>query len=153
MIKKVLARFVFITLIVLIIYSAHFTSSSLFNRIYSMGLDVPITPFTADMTLMLTKEKKEPYYKKNYHLIYKTIKGKNRIEGEDLGWYEFKAPFQWMIGCMENSDQCPVAVYYLCRSLEDYTKTIVISWAVYDNNSEVANHDGGFGVEYRCPVR
>lgn len=152
--KKILFfRTVFIALIALIIYSAHFTSSPIFNSIYSLGLDVPMTPFTADMTLMLTKEKKLPYYKKNFHVLYKTLKGSFRIEGEKLGWYEFKAPFQWMIGCLEDADQCPYALYYLCRSLEDYTQSIVLSWAVYDNDLSSAHSGSGFSTEFRCPVR
>ena len=154
MILKYFYRFIFSALIILIIASAHLTESELIARVHNLGVDIPMTPFTADMALMLKpNQRSEAYYKKNFIIRYKTIKSLGTIEGKDLGWYEFKAPFQWMSECRELTGSCNTAQYYLCRSLEDYTKKIIISWEALEVDQKIQSQNVGFGVEYRCPVK
>lgn len=105
--KKIVFRGFFFLLLLLVTISAHQVQSDLFDAIYTLGLDVPMTPFTTDMTLMLNQSNQEPYYKRDFYVLTKSTKGFKRLEARDLGWYEFKAPFQWTIGCLQHSD-CPV---------------------------------------------
>ncbi len=151
---KIIKRLIFTSIIILMVIAAHFPHGRLIYQMHTIGLDIPMTPFTADMTLMLAKKNKSAaYYQNNFQIRYKSARGTNTIKAEHLGWYEFKAPFQWMSECREGGRECPFVLYYLCRSLEDYTKTLIISWIPEATNSAENDTSSGLGVEYRCPIK
>lgn len=151
---KILSRTVFITILFLIIVNAHFVHNEFYSLVRTVGLDIPMTPFTADMTMMLSKkEGSKAYYKKDFYVSYKTFSAVKTIDGADLGWYEFKAPYQWFLECLEVSPDCPSSLYFLCRSLEDHTKSLIISWSIHEKNSKEQDREAGVGMEFRCPVK
>ncbi len=149
----ILKRFIFIGIIFLVILSAHLSDSNLYVTLHTIGLDVPLTPFTADMTLMLDKSKnsdEKAYYMKKYVLEYQSPQKLDQIQLEKLGWYEFKAPFQWVSECQEGHSQCPDVIYYICKSLSAFTKEEVLSWQVVEVGKNKQNTEAGIGVNFIC---
>ena len=151
MVWKLTLRFTFIGLIAFVFLAAHWLKDDLYEKAEFIGVDIPMTPFTTDMTLMVSKD--EAYYTKSFEVFYQNQSGTQLIKAENLGWYEFKAAFQWWSECQENNFPCPMVINYLCRSLDDYTKSTVFSWRAEGPFSKAASTKGGFGVEYSCPAK
>jgi hypothetical protein len=138
--------------ILLSIFSAHSSNVIAYQVVHALGIDIPMTPFTADMTLMISKNNNSAaYYQKTFLLKY-LAHGKSYILGpENLGLYEFKAPFQWLSECRENGSACSAAKYFLCHSLAEAAKTQVTSWTVEDAETIIQDNSAGFGITYLCP--
>jgi hypothetical protein len=135
------------------VVSSFLTRGELYSITRKLGIDVPMTPFTADMALMISNTaKKDAYYKKSFSIYYQSDVGIKKIAAEKLGWYEFIAPFQWLSECRGNGNSCSHAIFYLCHSLSDYTKVKVQSWRAEENDLEIGkvNENVGFGVKYKC---
>lgn len=149
------SRALFIGIILFIIAAADVLKPNLGDFAQLIGLDIPMTPFTADMTLMLSKdESHEAYYTKNFLVIYQTgLNDFYPLKVEELGWYEFKAPFQWWSECFEAGRECPMVLYYLCRAIEDKVKSPILSWKIEALEKKHATQIEGLGVEFQCPVR
>jgi hypothetical protein len=141
-------KIVFVLVLLLITYNAHYSERRLYWYIGQLGLNIPMTPFTADMSLML-KDKKEAYYEQDFSLKFITENEFGLIRIKDLGWYQFKAPFQALYDCKESGSTCSHIVYYICRSLSDHLGRNINSWAaLYDQKPNY--QDNIFGVKFKC---
>ncbi len=137
--------------IALSIFSAHSSNIFAYQIVQAIGIDIPMTPFTTDMTLMISKKNNSTaYYQKIFSLNYWIDDQSYTLSPESLGWYEFKAPFQWLSECRENGSSCTGVKYFLCRSLNETTRTKITSWNILDKNTAAQDQNAGFGIKYLC---
>lgn len=152
MLTKHLGRLSFSVILSLVLYSALSGEvDQLFYTLQLTGLNIPMTPFTYDMGYMLDRvENKEAYYKRTFVIEYTNEFTTANLEIGPLGFYEFKAPFQWVFECQANHNPCPMVHHYLCQSLNHYTQSQVKSWKMKEMNLNYADEQSGIGVNFIC---
>ncbi len=83
-----------------------------------MGVDVNMTPFTVDMSLMIDK-KKTPIYESDTELIASLTSGEERvIPANKLGLYHHKLPIILYFELVGNGKFVPEGRNYLCNSIQ-----------------------------------
>jgi len=152
MYKILFSRFFYSAILSLILISAISGNvDQLFYSLQTLGLNIPMTPFTYDMGYMLGRDShKEAYYNRSFFIEYQTHKETADLAVGPLGFYEFKAPFQWIAECQVNHNPCTMLHYYLCHSLNHYTKSRVITWRMKERGIEKMDEVSGVGVPFTC---
>ncbi len=134
--------------ILIICLSPHLEESPFYDALNLIGINVPLTPFTVDMSLMVDS-KGMSYYQREFELIYESINKKEKIDVKNLGWYEFKSPFQNLYECKQGRLRCDHLISYICRYLSSYTNEKVISWSIEDKSKKTL-HDKSFNEVFSC---
>ncbi len=156
-------RCVFIILMIGILIAAHPTKklakiqNGIWEVLYVLGIDLAMTPLTADMILMLDSATHSRGYTSDYGLMAKFSDAKEVLITElDQDLYFLRLPILLMLGYKKEGDEITGFVNVICRNIEYlsmYTqKTGIKEWRIF-RKIPVQNSPWNDGEVYRCFVK
>lgn len=122
----------------------------LWKGLAQVGMDISMTPLTADMTLMLGKDQKSFYQRKIY---FEISDGKTwqELSWDQLRFYEVRVPLLLLLELVEGGVDVKGHVHGICYNLKTINPSMQ-SFRVNLQPSQPLDQALGFGKEWGLPL-
>lgn len=150
-------RRIFVCVLALIVASANTpdTWGSMTNMlwwpVHLLGVEVPMTPVTADMTFTTKADTALVSMSRPIALAMETAKGVTRVSGRDLDFHRFRLPSQIMIENMGRGGDVRGPLLAACAELEVLAGERVVAWTAESPPPTPGDADLGFNRRFVCP--
>lgn len=150
-------RRIFVAVLLLITASANTPdtwgalTNTLWWPLHLLGLEVPMTPVTADMTFTTTADTALVSMSRPITLAMETAKGVTRVSGRDLDFHRFRLPAQIMIENMGRGGDIRGPLLAACAELETLAGERVTAWTAESPPPTPGDADLGFNRRFVCP--
>jgi hypothetical protein len=119
-----------------------------------LGLNLPVTPFTADMTLFSTTDKGNPFYQAQFELSVSDESG----HVQNLAWnrfsvYSLKQALHWHVEYLSYGQDPPWELLkFICNSIENEIAAKPLWWRVdlVSNSVKINSKEFGVGKTNLC---
>ncbi len=127
-------------------------SGFLQNKLEPFGIDVAMTPITADMTMMMDRTEVMNLYQTNPQVDLLTNVQKIRMAGKSFDFYQFKLPAMLYLELYANGLRCRDVLWSVCHNLrekEPDTRGFVINLGELGEENSFLEKQG-FNIEHKC---
>lgn len=150
---QILKRTSLILLLLSIIIAAHPHHTiqpfqdPLWRILYSLGIDIAMTPITNDMMLMWDKDRRIHSYKTQMRLHLSDFEGKSYTWlGKDLDFYFLRIPLLLMIEYEREGAPLEGFVSAICRNIAKSFGIKIKFWSLENSQDEE------FSIRGQCPL-
>ena len=148
---------IFVAVLALIVASANTPdtwgalTNALWWPLHLVGMEVPMTPVTADMTFTTTADTALVSLSRPITLAMETAKGVTRVPGRELDFHRFRLPAQSMIENMARGGDIRGPLLMACAELSARAGERVLAWTAESPPPTPGDADLGFNRRFVCP--
>jgi hypothetical protein len=102
----------------------------LFQLLAPLGLDIPMTPVTSDMQLMIGRNDQNNRYVRKIEVDFENQEKEQTVSAGDLNFYRFRLPFQLMSEMIEIGGTYQAHALAICAELSRQYKLPVMWFRV-----------------------
>lgn len=156
---KVLSRGSLVILVSLILLSAHAPDEPIYGYLWRTlawaGLDIPMTPLTSDMALMLDPATKRQSYRESFQLLIDTGQSQPTVMSiGEADFYLIRLPGLLIAELAAYGSDVEGPVSAVCRSLTYQLKKPILSWKLVSQTpvgTQIPEELLKMGLGFDCP--